>query len=258
MLEKGLLNVTGKTAVITGASSGIGLATAQLFAEVGINVALLDVNDAKGEEEARNIIEKGGKAVYCHCDVTCAGDCEKAAAKVFAEFGAIHILFNNAGVIKRKSVVDLAESDWDLVLDVSLKGAYLLSKYVIPVMAGSGGGSIVNTGSGWGLKGGDDAAAYCAAKGGIVNMTRAMAIDHGKNGIRVNSVCPGDIDTPLLRDEAAQLGADEDEFMKEAADRPLNRVGEPLDVAKTVLFLASDLSAWITGTSVLVDGGGLA
>lgn len=258
MLEKALLNVAGKVAVITGASSGIGLATSQLFARMGVRVALLDVNDAKGEDETRKIVEDGGTAVYCHCDVTRSGDCKNAAEKVFTEFGGIHILFNNAGVIKRKSVVDLPEKEWDLVLDVSLKGAYLLSKYVIPLMAQSGGGSIINTGSGWGLKGGDDAAAYCAAKGGIVNMTRGMAIDHGKEGIRVNAVCPGDIDTPLLRDEAAQLGADETEFMKDAADRPLNRVGEPLDVAKTVLFLASDLSAWITGTSVLVDGGGLA
>jgi NAD(P)-dependent dehydrogenase (short-subunit alcohol dehydrogenase family) len=258
MQEKELLNVKGKVAVITGASSGIGLATARLLAEMGVSVALLDVNDSKGEEETRRIVEDGGRALYCHCDVSSAKDCELAAGKVNSEFGGVHILFNNAGVIKRKSVVDLAEEDWDLVLDVSLKGAYLLSKYVIPFIVQSGGGSIINTGSGWGLKGGDDAAAYCAAKGGIVNMTRGMAIDHGKDGIRVNSVCPGDIDTPLLRDEAAQLGADETEFMKEAADRPLNRVGEPLDVAKTVLFLASDLSAWITGTSILVDGGGLA
>jgi len=125
-------------------------------------------------------------------------------------------------------------------------------------MIKSGGGSIINTGSGWGLKGGDNAVAYCAAKGGVVNMTRGMAIDHGKAGIRVNSVSPGDINTPLLRDEAAQLGADETEFMKDAADRPLNRVGEPIDIAKAVLFLASDLSVWITGTSLLVDGGGLA
>lgn len=109
-----------------------------------------------------------------------------------------------------------------------------------------------------GIKGGPDAVAYCAAKGGVVNMTRAMAIDHGKQGIRVNCVCPGDIDTPLLRGEAEQLGVDEAEFMKEAADRPLNRVGEPLDVAKTVLYLASDLSSWVTGVSLIVDGGGIA
>ncbi len=141
---------------------------------------------------------------------------------------------------------------------MTMKGAYLLSKYVVPEMIKVGGGSIINTGSGWGLKGGPDAVAYCAAKGGIVNMTRAMALDHGKHNVRVNSVCPGDIDTPLLHDEAVQLGQDDSEFMEEAADRPLSRVGQPKDIANTVLFLASDLSSWITGTSILVDGGGLA
>ncbi|MFP3513293.1 SDR family NAD(P)-dependent oxidoreductase, partial [Peribacillus sp. SIMBA_075] len=116
--------------------------------------------------------------------------------------GRIDILFNNAGVIRRKTVVELEEQDWDLVINVSLKGAYNLSKFVIPIMAKSGGGSIINTGSGWGIKGGDKAAAYCAAKAGVVNLTRAMAIDHGPENIRVNCVSPGDTDTPLLREEA--------------------------------------------------------
>ncbi|MBT4286022.1 MAG: glucose 1-dehydrogenase [Deltaproteobacteria bacterium] len=258
MQASSLLNIEGKVAVITGASSGIGLASAQLLAQMGVSVALLDVNEKQGKIEANNIVQNGGKAIFYYCNVTSAQDCESTAQKVFEAFGQINILFNNAGVIKRKSVLELEEKDWDLVIDVSLKGAYLLSKYVIPFMIKSGGGSIINTGSGWGLKGGDNAVAYCAAKGGVVNMTRGMAIDHGKAGIRVNSVSPGDINTPLLRDEAAQLGADETEFMKDAADRPLNRVGEPIDIAKAVLFLASDLSVWITGTSLLVDGGGLA
>ena len=168
------------------------------------------------------------------------------------------MLFNNAGVIKRKTVENLEENEWDIVVDVTLKGAYLLSKYTIPVMAKNGGGSIINTGSGWGLKGGDKAVAYCAAKGGIVNMTRAMAIDHGPQGIRVNSVSPGDIDTPLLHDEARQLGQDDASFMKEAADRPLCRVGTPGDIAMAVLFFAGPMSQWVTGANLTVDGGGLA
>ena len=174
------------------------------------------------------------------------------------ELGNIDILFNNAGVIHRKSVVELEEPEWDLVVDVSLKAIFLLSRSIIPRMIENGGGCIINTGSGWGLKGGPRAAAYCAAKGGVVNLTRAMAIDHGKQGIRVNCVCPGDIDTPLLRGEARELGIDEEEFMIESADRPINRVDTPEDVAKAVLFLACDLSAWVTGTTVVVDGGGLA
>jgi len=126
-------------------------------------------------------------------------------------------------------------------------------------MAEGGGGSIINTGSGWGLKGGDNAAAYCAAKGGLVNLTRAMAIDHGKENIRVNCVCPGDTDTPLLRSEGKQLGIEEDLFLKSSAKgRPIERLGTPDDIANAVLFFASNLSTWITGSTLIVDGGGLA
>jgi NAD(P)-dependent dehydrogenase (short-subunit alcohol dehydrogenase family) len=125
-------------------------------------------------------------------------------------------------------------------------------------MIKNGGGSIINTGSGWSLKGGENAVSYCAMKGGTLNMTRAMAIDHGKHNIRVNCVCPGDVDTPLLRSECRQLGEDVNEFMKEAAYRPLNRVGAPEDVANAVLFFASDLSTWVTGAYLVVDGGGIA
>ncbi|MHA1580952.1 MAG: SDR family NAD(P)-dependent oxidoreductase, partial [Candidatus Baldrarchaeia archaeon] len=148
--------------------------------------------------------------------------------------------------------------EWDWVLGVNLKGVYLVSHYVIPYMIKNGGGSIVNIGSGWGVKGGPKAASYCASKGGVVNLTRAMAIDHGRQGIRVNCVCPGDTDTPMLRSEAAQLGVDLNEFLKEAADRPINRLGKPEDVANAVLFLVSDLASWITGAILVVDGGGLA
>jgi NAD(P)-dependent dehydrogenase (short-subunit alcohol dehydrogenase family) len=125
-------------------------------------------------------------------------------------------------------------------------------------MMRNGGGSIINTGSGWSLKGGPRAASYCAAKGGALNLTRAMAIDHGKHNIRVNCVCPGDVQTPMLASECTQLGEDADAFMQEASNRPLGRVGTPDDVANAVLFLASDMSAWVTGTHLIVDGGGLA
>lgn len=252
------LSMSGKVLVVTGAASGIGLATAQLFGEYGAAVAMLDINAEAGSREAEALKQKGYQATFFPCDVTSREACEQTVGKIVETYGRIDVLFNNAGIVRRKTVLNLDEADWDLTVDVTIKGAYLLSKYVIPVMIESGGGSIVNTGSGWGLKGGADAVAYCAAKGGIVNMTRAMALDHGKDNIRVNSVCPGDIDTPLLHDEAVQLGQDDAEFMEEAADRPLRRVGQPRDVANTVLFLASDLSSWITGTSILVDGGGLA
>jgi NAD(P)-dependent dehydrogenase (short-subunit alcohol dehydrogenase family) len=133
-----------------------------------------------------------------------------------------------------------------------------MSRSAIPAMAAAGGGAIVNTGSGWGLKGGARAVSYCASKGAVVNMTRAMAIDHGPQGIRVNCVCPGDTDTGMLRDEARQLGEPEERFLAEAADRPLDRLGQPGDIANAVVYLVSDEAGWITGTTLVVDGGGLA
>lgn len=257
-MDNNAICLDGKVAAITGAASGIGLAAAKRLSKAGAAVALLDIDERKGEEAEDNIRRMGGRVKFYPCDVTSRADCEKTAQAVKRDFGRIDILFNNAGVIRRRTVVELEEDNWDLVVDVNLKGVYLLSKYVIPIMAEGGGGSIINTGSGWGLKGGPSAAAYCAAKAGVVNLTRAMAIDHGKDGIRVNCVCPGDTDTELLREEARQLGEDEKRFLKSCADRPIPRIGQPEDIANAVLYLASDLSSWVTGTFLVVDGGGLA
>lgn len=254
-----LMGIKNKVVAITGAASGIGLVTAELFAEAGAYVALIDINEERGSILTSEMNDKGWKVAFFKCDVTSAVECESTAAQIEKELGRIDVLFNNAGVIRRKTVVDHTEEDWDLVLNVSLKGAFLLSKYVIPIMAKNGSGSIINTGSGWGLKGGDIAASYCAAKAGVVNLTKAMAIDHGKQNIRVNCICPGDTDTPLLRDEAKQLQQEEASFLASSAvGRPLERIGTPQDIAKGVMFLASDMASWITGTVLTVDGGGLA
>lgn len=250
-----------KVAVISGGASGIGFATGELLAEYGAKVVLLDLNEEEGEKAAKKINKDGGVGRFFKCDVTSNENCKKAIEFVEKEFGRVDILFNNAGVTFRKTVVELEEKEWDLVLDVGLKGTFLLSKYAIPLMEKSGGGSIINTGSGWGLKGGDKAAAYCAVKGGIVNLTRAMAIDHGAQNIRVNSVNPGDTDTNMLRSEGEQLGfsSEIDNFLVDSAKgRPLERLGTPNDIAKAVLFLSSDLATWITGTALVVDGGGIA
>ncbi|MFC0414557.1 SDR family NAD(P)-dependent oxidoreductase [Cytobacillus solani] len=258
MSAQDYFGIKDKVSVVTGAASGIGLATAELLAEVGSKVIMLDINEEGGQRAASNLLEKAYKVEFIRCDVTSKNDCIDVKKYIEKNYGSVDVLFNNAGVIRRKSVVDLEESDWDLVIDVSLKGAYLLSKYLIPLMEVNGG-SIINTGSGWGLKGGDKAAAYCAAKAGVVNLTKAMAIDHGPQNIRVNCICPGDTDTPLLRSEAKQLNLQEDAFLASSAvGRPLERIGTPRDIAKGVLFLASDLSAWVTGTHLTVDGGGLA
>ncbi len=253
-----LISLEGRVALISGAASGIGRGTARRLAESGASVVLLDIHEEGGRRTASEIQNEGAHALFISCDVRSDSDCRRAVELSANAFGRMDILVNNAGLAVRKNTVDLEEGEWDLSLDVMLKGPFLLSRHVIPHMIRCGGGSIINMGSGWSLKGGPDAVAYCAAKGGILNMTRAMAIDHGPDNIRVNCVCPGDVDTPLLRSECAQIGAEESAFLAEAAQRPLGRIGMPEDVANAVLFFASDLSKWVTGAFLVVDGGGIA
>ena len=248
----------GKAALVTGAASGIGRATARLFAREGAALTLVDINDAAGREVVREIAAAGGRAIFEHADVTRANDCRSVVERARAEFGGLHVLFNNAGIIRRASVLELSEADWDRVMAVNVKSIFLLSKYAIPLMAEAGGGSIINTASGWGIAAGPRAAVYCASKGAVVLLTKAMALDHGPQKIRVNCICPGDTDTPMLRSEARQLGEPAEEFLAEAARRPLRRVGKPKEIADAVLYLASDASAFVTGTALIVDGGGLA
>jgi NAD(P)-dependent dehydrogenase (short-subunit alcohol dehydrogenase family) len=253
-----LISLEDKVAVVTGGSSGIGRAAARRLAQAGATLAILDIDQSGGNRAVQEIREIGAEARFFGCDVTSDSDCQKTVGLIRQEFGRLDILFNNAGIIWRKTIVGTSEDEWDALLDVNLKGIFLLSRRVIPEMMKSGAGCIINTGSGWGIEGGDKAAAYCAAKGGVVNLTRAMAIDHGKDGIRVNCICPGDIDTEMLNEEAIQLGLSREEFLKQATNRPIQRLGRPEDVANAVLYFASDLSSWVTGTTLVVDGGGLA
>jgi NAD(P)-dependent dehydrogenase (short-subunit alcohol dehydrogenase family) len=253
-----LLSLEAKVAMVTGAASGIGRGISLRLAEMGAFVAALDIDEPKGRATADEIETQGGAATFLKCDVRSAADCRYAVDSVRERARKIDILCNCAGIAIRKDVIELSEAEWDLALDVTLKGIYLLSHEVIPNMIRDGGGSIINIGSGWSLKGGPRAAAYCAAKGGTVNLTRAMAIDHGKHNIRVNCVCPGDVDTPMLQSECVQLGEEREAFMREAANRPLARVGTTDDIANAVLFLVSPMSSWITGAALVVDGGGLA
>jgi NAD(P)-dependent dehydrogenase (short-subunit alcohol dehydrogenase family) len=248
----------GKRALITGAASGIGSATAVLFAREGAAVSVVDLNAEGGRSVASRIQEEGGRAIFVRADVTRAADCEDAVRKTVSTLEGLDILFNNAGIVRRATVLELSEDEWDQVMAVNVKSAFLLCKYAIPVMAEAGGGVIINAASGWGLVGGPRAVAYCASKGAVVQLTKAMAIDHGPQNIRVNCVCPGDTDTPMLRSEAEQLGESVDRFLAHAADRPLGRIGTPEDIAQAVLYLASDAASYITGAALVVDGGGVA
>jgi NAD(P)-dependent dehydrogenase (short-subunit alcohol dehydrogenase family) len=243
---------------VTGAASGIGRATALLLAREGAAITVADLNEASGQVVAQQIINEGGQAIFTRCDVAQSADCQLTVEQTNTAFGGVDILFNNAGIIRRADVLNTTEAEWDRVMAVNIKSIFLMSKYAVPHMIRAGGGAIVNTGSGWGLVGGGDAVSYCASKGAVVNMTRAMAIDHGPQNIRVNCICPGDTDTDMLRNEAQQLGEAHDQFLAGASDRPLRRIGTPQDIAQSVLYLVSDASAWVSGTTLVVDGGGLA
>lgn len=248
----------GKVAVVTGGASGIGRATALLLARERASVVIADVNHKAGTDVLCEIVSFGGQAVIERADVSRSEDCARVVNRTRSEFGALHILFNNAGITRRANVVELDEAEWDRVMNVNVRSVFLMSKFAVPLIAASGGGSIINTASGWGLAGGPRAVAYCASKGAVVLLTKAMAVDHGPQNIRVNCICPGDTDTPMLRDEALQLHELPKEFLADAAKRPLGRIGKPEEIAQAVLYLASDASSFVTGAAMVVDGGGLA
>jgi NAD(P)-dependent dehydrogenase (short-subunit alcohol dehydrogenase family) len=252
------MRLDGRVALITGGTSGIGKATAELFAREGARVAITGRNAARGESVVADITRAGGSAIFIAADVRAAADCRRAVEATVTAFGRVDILFNNAGVFFPKTVPDCTEAEWDETIDVSLKGAFLMSKYTLPVMIAQHRGVVIHNSSGWGLVGGALGAAYCAAKGGLIVMAKAMAIDHAKHGIRVNCICPGDIETPMLDDDAKKRGMDLDAYLVSCADRPMGRIGTPAEIAKSVLFLASDDSSFMTGAALVVVGGGVA
>ena len=252
------MRLADKVALITGGTSGMGRATAVLFAQEGARVAITGRNEARGREVLEEIEQAGGTAIFFRSDVRFAEDCRRAVEETLQAFGRLDILFNNAGVLYANTVLDCTEEEWDLTLDTNLKGTYLMSKFALPTMIAQGSGVIINNASGWGLVGGDAAAAYCASKGGVVLLTKAMAIDHARQGIRVNCICPGDVDTPMLPEDAQRRGMKWEAYLASAANRPMGRIGKPEEIAKAVLFLASDDSSFVTGAVLAVDGGGTA
>ena len=241
-------------ALVTGASSGIGAATAIAFAEAGWEVM------AAGRDEGRleEVADVSDSIAIWTGDLTESDDCGTLIADTIDEFGSLDCLVNSAGVIVRANVADTSDEDWRYTMGINVDAPFYLSRAALPHLLQTTG-SIVNIASDWGLKGGDRAAAYCASKGAIVQLTRAMAIDHARDGLRVNAVCPGDIDTPMLTNEADDKDIDLDEFLAQAAEEsPSGRIGTPEEVASLILFLASDAATHITGTSIPIDGGGSA
>jgi NAD(P)-dependent dehydrogenase (short-subunit alcohol dehydrogenase family) len=252
------MRLANKVALVTGGSSGMGRATAKVFAQEGAKVAIIGRNESRGRQVVDEIGRDGGKAIFVKTDVRLAEDCRRAVDATVDAFGRLDILFNNAGVLYANTVPDCSEEEWDLTIDISLKGTFLMSKLALPIMITQGSGVIVNNASGWGLVGGNAAAAYCAAKGGVVLLTKAMAIDHARQGIRVNCICPGDVDTPMLEEDARLRKMDFEDYLVAAADRPMGRIGKSEEIASAVLFLATDASSFMTGATLVVDGGGTA
>jgi NAD(P)-dependent dehydrogenase (short-subunit alcohol dehydrogenase family) len=252
------MRLCDRSALITGGTSGIGRATALLFAREGAKVAIVGRHRERGREVVAEIERTSGTALFLPCDIRFAGECRRAVEETVRAFGRLDVLFNNAGVFYPHTVVDCTEEEWDLTVDIGLKGTYLMSKFALPHMIAQGSGVIVNNASGWGLVGGNEAAAYCAAKGGVVLLTKAMAVDHSRQGIRVNCICPGDVATPMLSEDARLREMDWEAYLAGAADRPMGRIGQPEEIARVVLFLACDDSSFMTGAVLAVDGGGTA
>jgi len=252
------MRLENKVALITGGTSGIGEAAAELFAREGAKVAITGGNESRGHAVTGRILESGGNAMFLRTDVRKAAECRRAVEETLHSFGRLDILFNNAGVFFPQTAIECSEEEWDLQVDINLKGTFLMSKYALGPMIAQSSGTIINNSSGWGLVGGDKAVAYCASKGGVVLLTKAMAVDHGRQGIRVNCICPGDVDTPMLAEDAQRRGLDWKTYLAGCEKRPMGRIGTVDEIAKAVLFLASDDSSFMTGAALVVDGGGTA
>lgn len=253
--------LAGKVALITGATSGIGKATALLFGVEGAIVVITGRREALGGEVVNEIRAAGGQAQYIQADHTSLEDCQRVVAEAIARFGRIDILFNNAGVVVGGTAEQTSDQDWELTMSLNVTAVWRMSKLVLPQMRAQGGGVIINNASDWGLVAGESAMAYCTSKGAVVQMTRAMALDHARENIRINAVCPGDTLVERWMQEGYFAGSgsvSRKEALLSGEHLPIGRVALPQEIAKAVLFLASEDSSYITGTTLLVDGGNTA
>lgn len=243
-----------KIAVITGAARGIGAKSAELFAGEGAAVALWDVNAERGEATAQQIRASGGNALFCECDVTDAAQIERAVAHVTSELGTPNVLFNNAGIAVVGELEEISEADWDHQYAVNVKSIYLVSRAIIPLMREAGGGSIINMASESAYVGFPMHPAYTSSKAAVVHLTRSMAVRYAEDNIRVNSLCPGTINTELYQ-EFLSKQPDPEAINTEIKEMHPLGIGEPEDIAWAAVYLASDESRYMTGAPMLVEGG---
>jgi len=246
----------GRGVIVTGGGSGIGKATAERFLEEGARVAILDSSEKNGRAALKELKAKGYEPMLLIGDVSDSQDVRRMVKGAHGALGAIDVLFNNAGILVEGTVEKVSEEQWDRIMDVNVKGVFLMSKAVIPIMIGQGKGAIVNNASCSGLVGDRNAIAYNTSKGAVVLMTKCLALDYAQKNIRVNCVCPGEIETPMFHQEARSRGKPIAEYRKELCEyHPIGRLGVPREVANAVLFLASDDASFITGAAFSVDGG---
>ncbi|MDG6925150.1 MAG: SDR family oxidoreductase [Nitrososphaerota archaeon] len=252
------MKLQGKVAIVTGGNSGIGRATSLLFAREGAKVVVAARDASKGEEVVQQIKRVSGEAVFVKTDVSKSEDVKRLVERTVSLYGRVDILFNNAALSPVGNVLTTSEEEWRAVIDTNVNGAFLCTRYVLPHMLKQGGGAIVNTGSINSLMAMKDEAAYDTSKGGVLMLTRATAMDFAKDGVRVNCICPGAIETPMLRDILDKAPNPEEAEADLIRKHALGRVGTPEEVARVALFLASDDSSFITGAAIAVDGGMLA
>jgi len=250
--------LAGKVALVTGGGSGIGRACCERFAREGARVAVADWRRDAAEETAASIRDAGGEAVATGGDVAVAADAERMVADAVAAFGRLDVLLANAGGELVADVLETDEAQWDRVLGTNLKGCFLCAKAALPHLIRAGGGSIVLTASQLAFVGAERFAAYAASKGGVLNLARAMALDCARHGVRVNALCPGAVETPLLLRQFEGQDGPQGSLADLAALHPLGRLGRPEEIANAALFLASDEASFVTGSALVVDGGYLA